>query len=137
MINNLQLEKETFVYKKRRRLERKIILKSKRRVILSVIIYFGLITIVSFFITYNIYIYNNSKDLGFAVEYNFTSRFSSENKLLRVQKMSLVYCDGETAIVEASGLSSNTPHKNTSVTGSFKKNTNKSWYLEKFLLSDK
>ena len=72
---------------------------------LSLIISLGLITIVSFFITHDLYISSNSKDLGFAVEYNFTSGFSSESKLLRVQKMSLIYSDGETAVVEASGLS--------------------------------
>ncbi len=131
MINNLQLEKESFVYKKRRRLERKIIIRAKRQVMLYSIISLGLITIVSFFITHNLYICSNSKDLGFAVEYNFTSGFSSESSLLRVQKMSLIYCDGETAIVEASGLSKSEPHKNVSVKGGFKKDNNKSWYLEK------
>ena len=131
MINNLQLQKESFVYKKRRRLERNIKIRAKRRIMLSLIISLGLITIASFFITHNLYISSNSKDLEFAVEYNFTTGFSSENKLLRVQKMSLIYCDGETSVVEASGLSKNEPHKNISIKGSFKKDKNKSWYLEK------
>ena len=131
MQSSLQLQKESFVYKKRRRLERKIIRRAKRKSIFFLIISLGLITIASFFITRNIYISINSKDLGFAVEYNFTTGFSSENKLLRVQKMSLVYCDGETSVVEASGLSKNEPHKNISIKGSFKKDNNKSWYLEK------
>ena len=104
---------------------------------LSLIISLGLIIITSLFITHNIYITSNSKDLGFAVEYNLTTGLSSENKLLRVQKMSLVYCDGETAVVEASGLAKTPPHKITSVKGSFKKDNNKSWNLEKILLSDK
>ena len=131
MQSSLQIEKETFVYNKRRRLERKIIRRAKRKSIFFLLISLGLITIASFFITRNIYISINSKDLGFAVEYNFTTGFSSENKLLRVQKMSLVYCDGETSVVEASGLSKNEPHKNISIKGSFKKDKNKSWYLEK------
>lgn len=131
MINTLQLQKESFVYKKRRRLERKIMIRAKRKSIFCLIISLGLIIIISFFITHNIYISSNCKDLGFAVEYNFTTGFSSENKLLRVQKMSLVYCDGETSVVEASGLSKNKPHKNISVKGSFKKDNNKSWCLEK------
>lgn len=131
MQSSLQIEKETFVYNKRRRLERKIIRRAKRKSIFFLLISLGLITIASFFITRNIYISINSKDLGFAVEYNFTTGFSSENKLLRVQKMSLVYCDGETSVVEASGLSKNEPHKNISIKGSFKKDNNKSWYLEK------
>ena len=131
MVNNLQLQKESFVYRKRRRLERNIKIRAKRRVMLSLIISIGIITTASFFITHNLYICSNSKDLEFAVEYNFTTGFSSENKLLRVQKMSLIYCDGETAVVEASGLSKNEPHKNISLKGSFKKDNNKSWYLEK------
>jgi len=131
MINTLELQKESFVYKKRRRLERKIITRARRRSILSLIISLGLIAIASFFITHNIYISSNSKDLEFAVEYNFTTGFSSENKLLRVQKMSLIYCDGETSVVEAYGLSKSEPHKNTSIKGSFRKDNNKSWYLEK------
>jgi len=131
MINNLQLQKEFHVYKKKRRLERNIIIRAKRRSILSLIISLGLITIASFFITHSMYISSNSKDLEFAVEYNLTTGFSSENKLLRVQKMSLIYCDGETSIVEASGLSKNEPHKTVSIKGSFRKDSNKSWYLEK------
>ena len=131
MVNTLQLQKKSFVSRKRRKLNRTIKIKAKRRVMLSLIISIGLITTVSFFATHNLYICSNSKDLGFAVEYNFTTGFSSENKLLRVQKMSLIYCDGETSIVEASGLSKNEPHKNVSIKGSFKKDSNKSWYLEK------
>jgi hypothetical protein len=136
MINNMYLEAEAFVYKKRRRLERNILLKSKRKKMLYLIIPLVVITITSIFITYSLYINSNSRDLGFAVEYNLTTGFSSENKLLRVQKMSLIYFDGETAVIEASGLSKNPPHQITSVKGSFKKNSNKCWVFEKFLLSD-
>lgn len=131
MVNNLQLQRESFVYKKRRRLERNIKKRAKRRAVLFLIISLVLITSTSFFITHNLYVCSNSKDLEFAVEYNFTTGFSSENKLLRVQKMSLIYSDGETSVVEASGLSKNEPHKNVSIKGSFRKDNNKSWHLEK------
>jgi len=135
MINNLPLQREPFVCKKTRRLERSNIIKSRKKALTSLIVSLGLIIIASFFITHNLYISSNSKDLGFAVEYNFTTGFSSENKLLRVQKMSLVYYDGETAVVEASGLSKTKPHKNISVKGSFKKDKTKTWYLEKLFTS--
>jgi len=133
MLNNIQLQEECFVYKRRRRrrLQKNITLRNKRKIILSLTISFGIIIITSFFMTRNIYISSNSKDLGFAVEYNFTTGSSSENKLLRVQKMSLLYSDGETAVVEASGLSKAAPHKNISIKGSFKKDDKKSWCLEK------
>ena len=136
MGNTASLQIESFVYKKRRRLERNILLRSRKKNMLFIVISLGLIIITSFSITKKLYISSNSKDLGFAVEYNFTTGFSSENKLLRVQKMSLLYFDGETAVVEASGLSKTHPHKTISIKGSFKKDKNKSWFLENFLLSD-
>ena len=136
LANALPLQFESFVYQKRRRLERNIILHSRRKAMFYLIISLALIIITSYFITNKLYISSNSKDLGFAVEYNLTTGFSSDNKLLRVQKMSLLYFDGETAVVEASGLSKMPPHKTTSVRGSFKKDANKSWIFEKFLHSD-
>lgn len=136
MINNMYLEAEAFVYKKRRTLERNILLKSKRKKILHLIISLGLIIITSFLLTHNLYVRNNSNDLGFAVEYNLTTGFSSENKLLRVQEMSLIYFDGDTAIVEASGLAKNPPHNKTFVRASFKKDINKCWVFKKFINSN-
>ena len=136
MINASPLQLESFIYKKRRRLEKNIMLRARRKDMLFLIISLGLIITTSYFITNKLYISNNSRDLGFAVEYNLTTGFSSENKLLRVQKMSLLYFDGEVAVVEASGLSKISPHKTTSIRGSFKKDSNKSWILEKLLLSD-
>jgi hypothetical protein len=135
MVNNMHLKPEAFVYKKRRRLERNILLKAKRKKILGLIISLGLITITSFFLTHNLYVRNNSKDLGFAVEYNLTTGFSSQNKLLRVQQMSLIYFDGDTAIVEASGLAKKPPHEKTSIKASFIKDTNKCWKFNNFLKS--
>ena len=136
MGNTASLQIESFVYKKRRRLERSIMLRTRRKNVLFIIIALGIILIASFFITNKLYISSSCKDLGFAIEYNLTTGFSSENKLLRVQKMSLLYFDGETAVVEASGLSKTHPHKTISIKGSFKKDKNKSWFLENFLLSD-
>ncbi|MFW2487038.1 hypothetical protein [Clostridium chromiireducens] len=138
MLSNIPIEAESyeldsFIYKRKRRLKRHIVERTKRKRILFLSTSLTLIIVSAFLITNNIYLSKSSKDLGFAVEYNFTTGFFSDNKLLRVQKMSLIYYDGETAIVEASGLSKAPPHKNTSLKGSFKKDENKSWYLEKNL----
>lgn len=138
MTSNVSFERElfdmeSFVYKRRRKLKKHNIARAKKRNMLFLILSLSFITISAFYITHNIYISRNSKDLEFSVEYNFTSGFLSNNKLLRVQKMSLVYYDSETAIVEASGLAKDPPHKNTTLKGSFKKGDNKSWYLEKIL----
>lgn len=67
MLNSAQIQEEYFVYKKRRRrrLQKNITLKNKRRLMLSLTISFGIIIIASFFMTRDIYISNNSKDLGF------------------------------------------------------------------------
>ena len=136
MLSNSLLEREAFTYKRKRRLERHVKARTKKRIELLSIISLGLMILVTFHIVYSMYISSNSKDLGFSVEHNFTTGFSSNNKLLRVQKMSLIYFDGETAIVEASGLAKNPPHKTTTVKGSFKKNQDNSWYLEKYLSMD-
>lgn len=136
MINNIPIKKNSYISKKRRTLSKRITAKSKQRIIIYLITSLGLVVITSFFITYNIYVYTNSKDLEFAVEYNFTSGFSYENKLLRVKRMSLIYCDGDTAIVEAFGLSKKAPHKSISVKGSFKRDSTRHWIFEKFILSD-
>lgn len=133
MVKSIPLEEIKLIRKKRKKLKKQIVAKSKRKVILSLVISLGLIIMTSFLIADNLYIYANSKDLEFVVEHNFTSGFSSVNKLLRVQRMSLVYYDTNTAIVEAFGLSKNTPHKNTSIKGSFKRDNNDHWIFEKFI----
>lgn len=136
MTNNLPHEKNYVVYKRKKRFERHLKERARKRKKLFLIISLGLIFIASFYITYNMYISSNSKDLGFAVEHSFTTGFSSKNKLLRVQKMSLIYCNDDTAVVEASGLLKDPPHKSTSVKGNFRKDSNNSWHLEKLMLSN-
>lgn len=136
MVKSIPLEEIKLIHKKRKRLKEQIAVKSKRKIILSLTISLGLIISTSFLIADNLYLYTNSKDLEFVVEHNFTSGFSSENKLLRVQQMSLIYCDEDTAIVEAFGLSKEAPHKSTSIKGSFKRDNNNHWIFEKFVLSN-
>ena len=63
-------------------------------------------------------------------EYYCTHGFSSKDKLLRVQTISLINCDNDTAVVEAQGLSKSMPHKSISIKGNFKKGIGSSWYLE-------
>lgn len=135
MIDNSCLEETNFIPKKRRkggrgRIKRKKIIKAKRRSKFFNIILLTAITISALITAYNFYISINCKDLSFAVEYYFTHGFSSKDKLLRVQTMSLINCDDTTAVVEAKGLSKTTPHKSISIKGNFKKGTGSSWYLE-------
>ncbi|SFD33294.1 hypothetical protein [Clostridium uliginosum] len=109
-----------------RKRKKKINMKKRFRLLLSLLA----IIISSFFITKQLYISNKCTDLSYSVEHNFTTGLDSKNKLLRVQEMSLVYCDGETAVVEASGLSKSDPHKKTSIKGNFKKIKDSSWILQ-------
>ncbi|GAA0077525.1 hypothetical protein UT300005_19030 [Clostridium sp. CTA-5] len=106
---------------------KKKILKSYLRIFLSLFI----IISIGFFTAKKLYLTNKCTDLAYSVEYNFTSGLSDKDKLLRVQQMDLIYSDGETAVVEASGLSKSEPHKQTSLQGNFRKDKNNSWILEK------
>lgn len=130
MVNNVSVERSTSIHRRSRRLKRSLRARAKIRACVFSIITLLIITITALLLARNYYISVKSTDLSYAVEYNFTRGLISKNKLLRVQKMSLIYSDGETAIVEASGLSKNEPHKSVSITGNFKKDNHKSWYLE-------
>ena len=63
MVNNMHLKPEAFVYKKRRRLERNILLKSKRKKFFRLIISLGLITITSFLLTPLVFVIFDSQFL--------------------------------------------------------------------------
>ncbi|MBW6408624.1 hypothetical protein [Clostridium weizhouense] len=106
--------------------KKKKLIKSYLRISL---VLFAIISI-GFFTAKKLYIMNKCSDLAYSVEHNFTSGLSNKNKLLRVQEMDLIYSDGKTAVVEASGLSKSEPHKQTSLQGNFRKDKNNSWILE-------
>lgn len=135
MINDSCLEQNNFIPKKRRkggrgRVKRKKLIKAQRRSTLFKIIFVTAVIFSSFIAAYNFYISMSCRDLSYAVEYYFTNGFSSKDKLLRVQTMSLINSDNNTALVEARGLSKSKPHKSISIKGNFKKSTSSSWYLE-------
>ncbi|AOR22866.1 hypothetical protein [Clostridium taeniosporum] len=107
--------------------------KHKRNVLISYLYAFLILSTIllsSFIITKEIYIQKRCVDLAYSVEHYFTTGFNKNDKLLRVQEMSLIYSDGKNAIVEVSGLSKEEPHKETTLKGNFKKNKNNSWILE-------
>ncbi|MBN1037749.1 hypothetical protein [Clostridium sp. ZS1] len=108
--------------------------KRKKRTLVKryICTFFILVTLVvsSFIITKEIYIQKRCADLAYSVEHYFTNGFDKKNKLLRVQQMSLIYSDGENALVEASGLSKKEPHKQTILKGNFKKDKSNFWVLD-------
>lgn len=106
------------------RLKRK---KKKRRIVLYLCI--TLILSLGAFLSYKLYIKNKCKDLGYAVDHYLTSN-KADDRLLRVQNMTLVFSDDNTAIVKAYGLSNAAPHEQTGVEGMFRKNSLDSWTLE-------
>ena len=71
--------------------------------------------------------YNNCKEISSAVEYLMTKNV--DNALLRVQTIELKFSDGETAVVEAFGLSKEKPHQSTNVECHLRKKNNL-WKLE-------
>lgn len=100
--------------------------RKKRRITLLVC---GVLIIGIGFLSYKLYIKNKCKDLGYAVEHYLTSK-KADDRLLRVQNMTLVFSDNNTAIVKAYGLSSEEPHAKSAVEGMFRKDSLDSWTLE-------
>lgn len=130
MVDNSYMEKQKIIPRRKRRINRRIKAKAKKRFTFCMSLCLCTISLTAFFVARNSYISAKSTNLSYAVEYYFTHGFSSKDKLLRVQKMTLIYSDGTFAVVEASGLSKEEPHKEVSIRGSFKKDNYKSWYLD-------
>ena len=86
------------------------------------------IFIISFIIR-SVYIKSCCKELDFAVEHYLTSN-NSDDCLVRVKTMNLVFSDKDKAVVQAFGLSKKEPHSMIGVEGHFKKNNSNSWKLE-------
>lgn len=102
----------------------------RKRRLISMITLLSLLFLLLTFSTYKIYRKIRCKDLQYAVEYKLTSGDSS-NRLLRVQQITLKYNDNRTVIVEVSGLAKETPHKRTTIRGTFQKDQFNSWELIK------
>lgn len=92
--------------------------------IIFALLFFILVLIFLYSLNYKI----KCRDLQYAVESEFTSGSPSE-RLLRVQHITLIFNDNECAVVEASGLSKENPHKETTIKGTFKKDKFNSWKL--------
>lgn len=130
MNTNLALQKPTsYEHQKPKHIQKTKIKSHKNNSIYSIITT-SIIVISSYFITHNFYVWKNSQDLSYAVEYNFTKNSDINNSLMRVQYMTLINSDGQNATVEASGLSKSRPHHTISLTGNFTKDNNNSWRLQ-------
>lgn len=127
MNNNLALQKHTlYEYQKPKHIKKTKSRAHKNNFLYSIITTM-LIIISPYFIAHDFYISLNSRDLYFAVEYNFTNYYDNNNCLLRVQHMTLISSNGKTAIVEASGLSKSSPHHTILIRGSFDKDNDDIW----------
>ena len=108
--------------------------KKKRRRIVAIIFLF-LISIVGYSL-WQLYNKNQRKDLQYAVEQSLTSG-NEDERLLRVQNISLTYNDSEAAVVLVSGLSKKEPHVSTKIKGCFRKGFMDSWELESTSMIEK
>lgn len=101
--------------------------KNKRRRRLT-IIFLILISIIGYSLCqlYNRY---QRKDLQYAVEQSLTSG-NEDERLLRIQNISLLFKDSDAAVVEVTGLSKKDPHASTTIKGSFRIGFMDSWELE-------
>ena len=130
MVNNLYIEEQKIIPRRNRRITRRMRAKAKKKSAICMTLCLIIITLTAFFVARDSYISAKSMDLSYSVEYNFTHGFLSKDKLLRVQRMSLIYSDGESAVVEVFGLAKEEPHKEVSIKGNFKKDSHKSWHLD-------
>lgn len=105
--------------------ERFLINKKKRRRLALLII--ALIIALTALTAKNVFAYVKCQDISTAVEYLMTTNVA--NALLRVQTMELKFSDGDTAVVDASGLSKEKPHQSRKVECHLRKKNN-SWKLE-------
>ena len=92
-------------------------------------IYIASIIFVSFLSSYNTYININCRDLYYSIEYNLTQGFPSNERLFRIQDISIIESKNNTKIVNVSGLSKKAPHKTISIIANFKKE-NGIWVLK-------
>ncbi|SFU79419.1 hypothetical protein SAMN04487886_11672 [Clostridium sp. DSM 8431] len=102
--------------------------KYKRRRAISRIICILLLFTLLLFSLYKLNREIKCRDLQYAVEYELTSGTPSE-RLLRVRRITLIFNDNECAVIEASGLSKESPHYETKIKGTFKKDKFNSWKL--------
>ncbi|WP_146127311.1 hypothetical protein [Clostridium vincentii] len=102
--------------------------KKKKRQRRLAIIFLILISIVGYSL-WQLYNKNQRKDLQYAVEQSLTSG-NSDDRLLRVQNIDLLFNDSDAAVVEVIGLSKKEPHSTTKIKGSFRKGFMDSWNLE-------
>ena len=130
MNTNLALQKSTSYKHQKPKHIRKTEIKPHKNSYIYSIITMSIIVISSYFITHNFYVFKNSQDLYYAVEYNFTKANNLNGSLLRVQYMTLISSDGQNATVEVSGLSKAKPHHTISLTGKFTRDNNKIWRIK-------
>lgn len=78
---------------------------------------------------WQLYNKNQRKDLQYAVEQSLTSG-NEDERLLRVQNISLLFNDSDAVVVEVVGLSKKEPHAITKIKASFRKGFMNSWDLE-------
>ncbi|PRR82800.1 hypothetical protein CLVI_14370 [Clostridium vincentii] len=120
------IKQENVRNKRVRRIDR--FKKKKKRQRRLAIIFLILISIVGYSL-WQLYNKNQRKDLQYAVEQSLTSG-NSDDRLLRVQNIDLLFNDSDAAVVEVIGLSKKEPHSTTKIKGSFRKGFMDSWNLE-------
>lgn len=120
------IKQENMRNKRVRRIDR--FKKKKKRQRRLAIIFLILISIVGYSL-WQLYNKNQRKDLQYAVEQSLTSG-NSDDRLLRVQNIDLLFNDSDAAVVEVIGLSKKEPHSTTKIKGSFRKGFMDSWNLE-------
>ncbi|SHF02019.1 exported protein [Clostridium fallax] len=91
----------------------------------------AIIFVITFIISIRlIYVNSKCKDLYYATEYYMTTYPFNNSKVLDVQAMNLVFSDGNSAVVEVTGMHPKAPHPKTMYKAYFEKNKSDKWTLE-------
>lgn len=116
-------------YNRRKLKQQQLKRKFKIRRLYTLAISISIIIAISFG-CFKLFLTTQCKDLTYAVEHYMTKGGDKSLKLLRVKNMTLIFSDGNSAVVEVSGLGKNDPHATTLIKGHYKKNSFDSWVLE-------
>ena len=112
-----------------RNLRARRIYKFKKKKKRQLIIFFFILIFIVGYSLWQLYNKTQRKDLQYAVEQSLTSG-NEDERLLRIQNISLLFNDSDAAVVEVIGLSKKKPHATTRIKANFRKGFMNSWQLE-------
>lgn len=101
----------------------------KKKKLIRLRIFLLILIFIASYSLWQLYNRNQRKDLQYAVEQSLTSG-NDDDRLLRIQNISLLFNDSDAAVVEVVGLNKKNPHATIRIKACFRKGFMNSWELE-------